>query len=160
MRKLWKCKDWSLYLNMSCRKGIRLRFDANVNVEVKRSCKEYVKWLRTQYEFPMRVPIYFREKKTVVTMRGEHVSAIFFGPYDKNVEPYIRIAVGDYLELLERFGKDDALAMILSSVTHELSHYFQWIKDVYGIDERKEERQARYYAREIVLDYAETREHP
>lgn len=160
MRKLWECKEWSLYINTHCRKGIRLRFDADVNAEVKRSCKEYIKWLRTQYEFPMRVPIYFREKDTVVTLKGENVSAIFFGPYDKDMEPYIKIAVGDYPELLKKYGKDDALAMILCSITHELSHYFQWIKNEYGIDEKKEERQARYYAREIILDYAETRDHP
>ncbi|MCB6415509.1 hypothetical protein LI221_10615 [Faecalimonas umbilicata] len=60
---------------------------------------------------------------------------------------------------MERVGKDNALAGILHSITHELSHYYQWIKD-YDIDIEKSERQAKYYATVIVEDYAETREHP
>ena len=95
----------------------------------------------------------------------------FFGPIDLHEEPYIRIAVGDYEDLLrERFhgdiqeGKDNALAAILCSIAHELSHYFQWIKDQEAWceleDHTKYERQAAYYAREIVRDYADVVDHP
>ena len=159
MRRLWECKDWSAFLDTDCRKGIRLRFDKAVDKEVRRACKEYVFWLRTQNDFPMRVPIYFKASKQVITSTGEKGSALFFGPYDKSIEPYIKVSVGDYQESLERVGKDNALAGILHSITHELSHYYQWIKD-YDIDIEKSERQAKYYATVIVEDYAETREHP
>lgn len=84
---------------------------------------------------------------------------MFFGPYDKTEEPYIKVSVGDYEERLRRFGKDNALAGNLQSMAHELSHYFQWLKDLDFCEER-EERQAKYYAVEILHDYAETREHP
>lgn len=159
MRRLWECKDWSIFINSNCRKGVRLRFDKAVDQEVKRACKEYVYWLRKQYNFPIRVPIYFKASKYITTLTGEKVSAIFFGPYDKSLEPYIKISVGDYHELLEEVGKDNALAAILHSITHELSHYYQWIKEC-DLDTAKRERQAQYYATEILYDYAETREHP
>ena len=102
---------------------------------------------------------------------GELCSATFFGTFDLHEEPYIRIAVGDYEDLLkERFhgdvqeAKDNALAAILCSIAHELSHYFQWIKDHEAWceleDHTKYERQAVYYAREIVSDYADVVDHP
>ena len=159
MRRLWECKDWSRYVSSDCRTGIRLRFDKNVDPEVKRACKEYVCWLREYYEFPMRVPIYFKEAPYVKMSTGERCSALFFGPYDKSVEPYIKVSTGDYSELLENWGKDDALAAMLHSITHELSHYYQWLKDM-EINSEKDERQALYYATVIVRDYAQTREHP
>ncbi len=155
MRKLWECQDWTQYIPKDCRTRLRLRFDKGVDEEVKRACKEFVNWLREYYEFPMRVPIYFKATKTIRTRSGEEASASFFRPYDKEQEPYIRIAVDDYYDMLERSGKDNALGGILGSIAHELSHYFQWIKDL-----EFSERQALYYRREILYDYAETREHP
>ena len=82
MRRLWECKDWSKYIDTNRRTGIRQRFDAGVDKEVHRACKEYIAWLRTQYDFPVRVPIYFKEREYIVTSKGEQCSALFFGPYD------------------------------------------------------------------------------
>ena len=157
-----------------CRSGIRLRFEKGVDPEVKRACTEFVWWLREEYEFPIRVPIYFKASKQLKKQTtGETCSATFLGPFDLHEEPYIRIAVGDYEDLLrERFhgdiqeAKDNALAAILCSIAHELSHYFQWIKrheewDGDGTyEEVRDERQAVYYAREIVRDYADVVDHP
>ncbi len=55
--------------------------------------------------------------------------------------------------------RDNALAAILNSIAHELSHYFQWIKD-FDYSKKKEERQAKYYSKKILQKYAEIREHP
>ena len=100
-----------------------------------------------------------KNKKYLISTTGERASATFWGPFDKTQEPYIRIAVDDYEDILESFGKDNALAAILGSMAHELSHYFQWLKDL-DIMDAKMERQAKYYSDVIVWDYAETREHP
>ena len=166
MRKLWECNDWSEYVSDGCRKGIRLRFEKGIDPEVKRASMKFVNWLRTQYEFPMRVPIYFKASKTITAMDGEEVSATFFGPYDKTQEPYIRVSTGDYEDLLKKMdqNQDNALAAILRSIAHELSHYFQWLKDIDDFtDEKmdeKRERQALYYSREIIYDYADVTDHP
>ena len=164
MRKLWQCKDWTEYIHEKTRSGIRIYFDKNVDFEVRRACKEYIRWLRNYYEFPIRVPIYFKDTKYVKNSEGEESSALFFGPNQLTMELYIKISVGDYEDLLKDRDKDNALAAILCSVTHELTHYFQWIKYhetwLSGDKNNFFERQAVYYGREIVYDYAETREHP
>ena len=156
--KLWKCDHWDLYLYQDRRTGVRLRFDKGVDPEVRRACLTFVQWMRKNFDFPIRIPIYLKNKEFIVSNQGEQASAAFFGPYDKRFEPYIRISVGDYKTLLKSRGKDRALAAILHSVAHELSHYYQWIKDT--LDDPRAERQARYYARRVLDIYAQTREHP
>lgn len=100
-----------------------------------------------------------KESYQIKAKNGELVSATFFGPFDKMTEPYIRVATGDYEEMLIQKGKDDALAAILGSIAHELTHYFQWINDI-QLTEIGEERQAKAYAGFILDEYKETREHP
>lgn len=162
MRRLWVCDDWSKYVDFSFvwhRDGMWLRFDKGVDPEVKRACKEFSKWLRTCYYFPIRVPVYIKSSEQVKTPLGEVGSAFFWAPFDKTNEPYISVSTGDYCKLMEIGGKDGALASILHSIAHELSHYFQWLKNM-DLPIEKKERQAKYYSNEILYDYAEIRERP
>lgn len=161
---IWKCRNWENYINLDkneFRSGLHLRFQKGVDSEVRRACIEFAKWLRIEYIFPLRVPIYFKVSEYVKTLDGELVSAKIFLPYDRNTEPYITAATGDVKELIVEIGNDDALASILGTIAHELTHYFQWINgtDV-DINEDKIERQAIYYGRRIVWLYSKTREHP
>lgn len=156
---LWKCKNWVNIIDADrARPGVRLRFDKGIDDEVRRSCKEFMNWIRKQYYFPIRVPIYIKSSNNIKALDGDMVSATFFEPYDYNVEPYIRIAVGDYY-INNTNGKDDALAGILHSIAHELSHYYQWINGI-QLTESGYERQATFYSRIILDEYSETREHP
>ena len=109
MRRLWAFCDWSQYLHGEYRCGVRLRFDQGVDPEVRRACKQFVNWLREWYEFPVRVPIYFKNQKVVYSRSGKSFSAIFSGPYALNEEPYIRIAVGNYPNLLVARRQEDKL---------------------------------------------------
>jgi hypothetical protein len=159
---MWTLENWKKYYkngSVNVRSGIRLKFDKDVDSEVKRACKEFCKWLRMTYCFPIRVPIYVKSSYQIKSMDGELVSATFFEPINKFDEPYVRLATGDYYELLNCNGKDDALAAILSSIAHELTHYFQWINDV-ELTEIGRERQAKSYSNYILNEYSETREHP
>ena len=72
----------------------------------------------------------------------------FFAPYDKYVEPYIKIAVGDYEKLKKKWGKDDALETYLLCIAHELSHYYQWINEL-KLTSMGEERQATIYQKKL-----------
>lgn len=150
----------------SQKSGLRLRFDKNVNPEVKRCIKEFCKWIRKTFIFPIRLVIYIKNTKYVRSNTGELVSAKFWSPYVLDKTPYAVIAVGDFQDKLEGRQKDNKLASILCSIGHELTHYYQWIIDPQLAEEKsisdikKEERQAKYYAGEIVDYYANTREHP
>lgn len=85
-------------------------------------------------------------------MSGEWVTASFFWPYDKLDEPYIRVATGDFQELISDTDKYDTLAGILASITHELTHYFQWANS-FEQTPRGEEWQATYYGGQLVCLY-------
>ena len=147
-------KDYS-----KVRKGIRLRFCKGINPDLKEAILRFVQWLRKSYEFPIRVPIYFKSNYAIKAHDGDRVSAFFFEPSSYYDEPYISIATGDYDELFDKRGRDNAIAAVLRTVAHELTHYFQWINNI-ELTEIGYERQAVRYADLIVGAYAQTREHP
>ena len=159
---IWTIRKWEKLINTqdsNLRKGLHIRFDKKVDPEVRRACKEFCAWIRKNYCIPKRVVIYFKDKEFIRSQDGEFVSATFLGPFDYSVEPYIRIATGDYQKLYAKFGKDNALSSILGSISHELTHYFQWINGLILIP-RGAERQARAYVDYILDEYQETHEHP
>ena len=157
---IWKMKKWQeYYKDHPCRSGIRVRYEKEVDSEVKRAIKECLYWLRTEYTFPKRIRLYVKAERRIRAQNGDNVCGTFFRPVDRDQEPYIKVATGDYLELLEERGKDNALACILYTILHELSHYFQWLNDL-DLTLIGEERQATNYSRLLMRDYASTREHP
>ena len=95
--------------------------------EVRQALIRYARWLRKNYEFPIRVPVYLLPGKVILTGDGKAVTASFFAPYSQEVEPFIRIATGDYLELKAARLRDNALAAFITSLSHEVIHYFQWV---------------------------------
>ena len=101
-----------------------------------------------------------KNKKKIRAMDGDLVYGTFWSMEDDyTVEPYIRVAAGDYLDLCDKWGKDSALTAILLTIGHELTHYFQWINAL-ELTPIGMERQATKYARYVLDDYAETRGHP
>jgi hypothetical protein len=108
------------------RNGLHIRGHRGHPV-VRRAYIRFAKWLRTQYEFPIRVPVYLFPSDYIIDMNGDKISASFFAPFNRNEEPFIRIATGDYISLRKELGRDNALATFLCSFTHEVIHYQQWI---------------------------------
>jgi hypothetical protein len=94
---------------------------------VRDAVVRFANWLRGWAEFPIRVPVYLYPAETLQTRHGETVTASFFAPFERDVEPYIRVATGDYAERKARRGRDNALAAILCSLAHEVIHYQQWL---------------------------------
>jgi len=158
---IWTLDKWKVYYEVypPRRQGLRLRIDPDVHPDVKEAILKFAKWLRTEYYFPMRVPVYIKASKHIKALDGELVSATFFKPNCKWVEPYARVSTGDYMDMQAQRGRDNALASILMSIAHELTHYFQWINNL-PLTLMGEERQATIYARYIIDEYAETRGHP
>jgi hypothetical protein len=157
----WTNNNWKKFFSChdNIRKGIYLRFDIEVNTDVKKAIKKFVSWIRTKYYFPIKLPIYVKSKSFINTRDGDNVVGSFFEPQDYFTEPYIRIATGDYIELLSEFGKDDALASILYTLSHEITHYYQWINRInMPIEDR--EKQADYYGDLIIKLYSDFCEHP
>ena len=141
------------------RTGLRLKLDSNLDPEVGRACKEFAQWIRKEYYFPIRVAVYIKNSIYIKAADGDKVFGTFFRPDDYAVEPYARVAAGDYLRMFNDWGKDSALTAILKTIAHELTHYFQWINHL-NLTLIGEERQATRYSRFILDEYAETRDHP
>lgn len=159
---IWRSSEWirnGEVCSQERRRGLRFRFQRDVDNNVRRACIDFGSWLRSEFYFPIRVVIYFKSTQYIKACDGELVSATFFGPFSKIDEPYIKISTGDYHEMIEKRGEDNALVAILRSVIHELTHYFQWINDV-RLTEVGSEKQASRYGRKILDEYAQTREHP
>jgi len=87
----------------------------------------YARWLRANYQFPVRVPVYLSPQERITTIDGSTASASFFAPFGRDEEPYIRIATGDYPSLERKHGRANSLAAFIVSLSHEVIHYQQWI---------------------------------
>ena len=112
------------------RKGLRIRGQRGHPI-VHASLKRFARWLRQEYSFPIRVPVYLNNHRSFITIEDKKASASFFAPYDRNVEPYIRIATGDFDDLVSELGKNNVLASYICSLAHEILHYQQWISNGY-----------------------------
>ncbi|GAC42155.1 hypothetical protein [Paenibacillus popilliae] len=132
------------------RSGLRIRSDKDVNIVLKRAFVHFAKWLRCHYHFPKRVPVYVKKSYYIISRSKEQVSATFFGPFDKQYEPYIRIATGDFYDLEKEHGRRDAILLTLQSLAHELQHYYQWLDDEEFLEDEAEEG-----AGELIREYIE-----
>lgn len=155
MRRLWNCSKLDDSFPKGTALGVKLCFNKGTDPEVRRACIAFLRWLRKEYIFPRRIIISISDTEQVFSNDGNGMSSVFWGPFDKRKAPKIQVAAGDYYQLLESRGKDNALASILHSIAFQLGCYFQWVQDLPA-----SRRQAQYYAREILLDYADTRDHP
>ena len=130
------------------RTGLRI-CGARGHPVVRRALIRYARWLRVNYDFPIRVPAYLSPHEWITTIHGEKGVASFLAPFDRNVEPYIRIATGDYPAIRRECGRDDALAAMLCSLSHEIIHYQQWIAtgDLWerGVERRSDTLLRRYF---------------
>jgi len=139
------------------RTGLRIRVMKDINPEVRTEFILLVKWLRIQMDFPIRVVVYLKPDYRIKNkFTKELVTATFFAPYTHEEEPYIRVATGDYDELLNDIGRDKALALLLHSLAHEIIHYKQWLKD--PMCEFSEE-EANLKADNLIDEYADIEEH-
>lgn len=48
------------------RTSLRIRFDKDIDSEVRRSCKEFVSFLRKEYFFPLRVVVCFKMLRSLL----------------------------------------------------------------------------------------------
>lgn len=115
-----------LTIKQNKRTGLRI-CGARGHPEVRAAFVRFARWLRANHEFPIRVPVYLSPLVKITTMHRELADGSFVAPFDRNVEPHIRIATGDYPAIRRERGRDDALAEMISCLCHEIIHYQQWI---------------------------------
>lgn len=156
----WEMEKWrGKHISNETRKGVYMRSDAGVDEDVRGACKRFLQWMRRNYEFPVRVVIYLKKYERIRASDGDLCTGIFYEPLDEWMKPYAYIATGDYQETLQSRGRDNALAGILFTIAHELTHYQQWLNQL-SMTQRGKEWQATFYANRMLDEYAETTDHP
>ena len=150
----WKCtRHKKFYADASLPTGLRFRFEREVHPDIRALFLDFGRWLRGNYAFPMRVTVRVKTCGKVRLLNGSMAYGAFrwFGDFEP---PYIRIPAGDYLERSAAVGSESAAEAILSSLVHELTHYFQWVNRIEQTD-RSSEWQANYYRYRIIDLYME-----
>ena len=133
--------------------SLKVSISPSVKKMIKKEIKLYLIWLRKNYNFPLDLKILISPDEFIVTMISrEKVSATFFAPFDKKETGIIKVATGDFDELLKEKGKTRALNMTLNSISHELQHYYQWVEDLEFDEEEAEEG-----AFELTIEYLESK---
>jgi len=131
--------------------GLRVRYDKEVQTEVRNDCVQFINWIRKKMSFPIRVTIYIKSDYLIKTrITKELVPAVYWAPNSLENEPHIRVATGDYAESLQKYGYYDTIASIFDSIAHELIHYKQWLVNPTF---KNGEREANRKAKEIVTEY-------
>ena len=76
---IWKSEVWKdKYKDHNVRKGLRLKFDRGIDEKLKTGFKEYCRWLRSEYTFPIRVPVYVKNfKQTKNVKKIVFINSIF-----------------------------------------------------------------------------------
>ena len=159
---IWTIERWKRYASpelITPKSRIQLRCDENTNEDLKLACRCFIQWVKKEYYFPIPLCVHLKKQVLLKTKDGETAVGTFFEPTDNSALPYIRIATGDYPDLLDSMGRDDAIATILTVIAHEMTHYFQWLNAL-PLTERGRERQAAQYSHFILDEYSQTRAHP
>ena len=154
-KDIWMSKKWMNNEAICCserRTGLYMRYDKDVDPEVKTAYKELVKWIRARFCFPVRVTVYVKTSKRVVSKDGDFCVSVFFRPDSYQEEPYSRIATGDYKELVKKWGIQKAKIAILMPLINDLTHYFQWLNGE-KLTLIGEKRQATVYTNALMEEY-------
>lgn len=141
---------WIIDCEKSC--DLKLRFENDVPKDLRANIKSFLWWIRRNYVFPYPLTIYILNSKRVITYQDEkEVSASIFFPYNPRHYPNIRISIGDYQTECGSQGEFQTNCSILASIAHEITHYFQWLKQNMDTENAIfDEKQARYKAVQIV----------
>lgn len=133
------------YYAASARKtNLSLRFASDIAPSTKKRICDFVRYLRKEFYFPIRCNVYFCNREKFRSSKGGYCYGIFFsnGESKGRIYPQIYIPVKNELH------------SVFFSLSHELSHYFQWY---FLNEERRSDRsleiQASKYATRITNDY-------
>lgn len=131
--------------------GLSLHFDKGIEPELRKKYVRLAAFLRSHYCFPIHVHVYIKNSETILLRSGKRAYGNF--RWFPKRTPYISIPSKIENNLLKDYTIDEIYEQILSSLIHELTHYYQW---VLNLDQSNpvSERQANYY-RYRILDEAE-----
>ena len=120
--------------------------------ELREFYLRFSKWLRGRYVFPVHLTVYVLNQEKIRLRDG----TLKYGSFRFYPTRSPRIKVPSKVEaaLLEECSLAEVYVMILSSLVHELTHYFQWAAALEQTN-AVSERQANYYRFRIIEQFFE-----
>ena len=123
--------------------NISLHFASAIDDSTKKHICNFVRYLRKEFFFPIRCNIYFCNQKKFHSSKGGYCYGIFYSNEESKGRIYPQIYIPANMDLYS----------VYHSLSHELTHYFQW----YFLEENRSDRslevQASKYATRILEDY-------
>ena len=142
---LWQRHERQRYTDEGC---IILRFETGVEPAFRQLCLRFIRWVRKKYVFPGTIRIYVKDCEQVRLLSGRMAYGSFRW-FDGDRPPYIRLPARINNSLREQYSDEDLYDSVLSSLVHELTHYFQWAEKLVQSD-AVSERQANYYRYRLI----------
>ena len=130
--------------------GISFHYEKGIDIALKAKYLSFEKWLRRTYVFPVHLNVYIKNCEKIQLLNGTWAYGSF--RWFEKKPPYIRIPSAIHPDLYREYTPDELNEQVLSSLVHELSHYFQWICKKQQNDSTSE-RQANYYRYRIIDKY-------
>jgi len=108
------------YIDSAKETGIRCVFSKEFNEDTRTEIMQFIKFIRANYYFPIRVKIWFDNETHFVNQTDGHkyYGVFYDGDSDKTKYPKIYIAA--------KQTEKNSIEDILFSIAHELTHYYQW----------------------------------
>lgn len=116
MNSLWHVPD----VESSCRSGLRIRIHPGVHPFVRRELLTYGRWLRTNYDFPVRVNVYVPNALKILANDGGLCWGRCFWPDDPDAPAVIHVAGG--CRAADKRSLQNHIWATIFTLTHELSH--------------------------------------
>ena len=143
---------WESFSKKICPKqtsNIRLHVERGISTELRDKFITLVRRLRKEYVFPIPVSIYVVNSEKIALHSGKETYGSF--RWFPRRSPVIKVAAAYEKSEFEKYGQEELDIMILSSLIHELTHYYQYCA---GLDQSNavSERQANYY-RYLIIEH-------
>ncbi|MBE6756866.1 MAG: hypothetical protein E7555_10485 [Ruminococcaceae bacterium] len=129
---------------------IIFHYEKGIDYELKKLYHSFGKWLKSNYVFPVRINIYILNCEKIRLRNGQMAYGSF--RWFPHKTPIIKIPSAVEKGLLNDYTIDEIHEQILSSLVHELTHYYQWILNLEQSNSLSE-RQANYYRYRIIEKY-------
>lgn len=130
--------------------GISFHYQKGIEADLRKKYISFANWLRKNYIFPIHINVYVLNYERIRLLNGRMAYGSFRW-FEKRA-PFIRIPSAIETNLLGEYTKEEIYDQILSSLVHELSHYYQWFL---GLEQSNavSERQANYFRYRIIEKY-------
>lgn len=145
---------WQSFEKKNCsdfkNQGIAFHYEKEIDNELKKLYLSFAKWLRKRYVFPVHINVYILNCEKIRLRNGQLAYGSF--RWYPNRTPCIKIPSAVEKDLLKEYTSEEIYEQILSSLVHELTHYYQWLLNL-NQSNAVSERQANHYRYRIIEKY-------